>query len=84
MLGSLGWLLLLFMRNLVVGWGMACGERWQKGSEGKGVQEEVLWVLHGVQVSSAGQKQVNLGSGMVRCRGLLGEEKGRSPDEESL
>ena len=52
--------------------------------EGKGVQEEVLWVLHGVQVSSAGRKQVNLGRGTVRCRGLLGEEKGRRPDEESL
>lgn len=63
---------------------MACGERWQKGSEGKGVQEEALWVLHGVQVSSAGWKQVNLGRGTVRCRGLLGEEKGGRPDEESL
>ena len=83
MLESLWWLL-LSLGNLVVGWGMTCGETWQKGSEGKGVQEEVLLVLHRVQVSAAGQKWVNLGSGMVRCRGLLGEEKGRRPDEESL
>lgn len=84
MLESLWWLLLSLTRNLLAGWGMTCGETWQKGSEGKGVQEEVLWVLHRVQVSSAGQKWVNLGSGVVRCRGLLGEEKGRRPDEESL
>lgn len=84
MLESLWWLLLSLTRNLLVGWGMTCGETWQKGLEEKGVQEEVLWVLHRVQVSLAGQKWVNLRSGMVRCRGLLGEEEGRRRDEESL
>lgn len=53
---------------------------------GKGVQEEeVLWVLHGVQVSSAGQKQVNLGSGTVDAGAFLvrkrEEVQTRSPCE---
>lgn len=55
------------------------------GAEGRSRgQGDRLWVLSGAQVSSAAGKQVNLGSGTGRCRGLLGDEKGRSPDEEFL
>ena len=62
---------------------MACGEKWRRGAEGRSRgRGELLWVLSGAQVSSAAGRQVNLGSGTGQCRGLLGEEKGRRPDEE--